>query len=197
MLPLVLTDHTAMLILNWGYFIWLVPEVIYTVSRRIKMSSRANERLFESSSQVITGDGCLSGKLADTRGNLGDYLLASHFDFWTRYHADGRRRSFPLVFDPCAWKILQREPCCPTRSNRDEGGPYRWICHPSYTGSLITMLGLGLAFTNWLCLVSVPLITLIGYSYRANVEERMLTTALGDRYREYMKDTKRFIPFVY
>jgi len=59
------------------------------------------------------------------------------------------------------------------------------------------MLGLGMAFTNWLCLISVPLITLVGYIYRANVEEQMLVNALGDSYREYMKHTKRFIPFVY
>ena len=76
-------------------------------------------------------------------------------------------------------------------------GPYRWIRHPSYIGSLITMLGFGLVFTNWLCLVSVLLIVLIGYSYRASVEERMLVAALGDPYREYMKNTKRFIPFIY
>jgi len=59
------------------------------------------------------------------------------------------------------------------------------------------MLGLGIAFTNWLCLVSVPLIALIGYIYRAKIEEQMLINGLGDPYREYMKNTKRFIPFVY
>ena len=76
-------------------------------------------------------------------------------------------------------------------------GPYRWIRPQSYTGSLVTMLGLGMAFTNWLCLISVPVIVFIGFSYRENAEERMLIDALSDPYREYMQNTKRFIPFVY
>src|SRR5262249_9161903 len=31
-----------------------------------------------------------------------------------------------------------------------ESGPYRFIRHPSYTGTLLTLLGIGLAMTNWL-----------------------------------------------
>ena len=30
-----------------------------------------------------------------------------------------------------------------------EAGPYHYIRHPSYTGALITVLGLGLALGNW------------------------------------------------
>jgi protein-S-isoprenylcysteine O-methyltransferase Ste14 len=78
-----------------------------------------------------------------------------------------------------------------------QAGPYRWIRHPSYTGALITMFGLGLAFTNWLSLISILVAGFIGYSYRVMVEERILIAALGDPYCEYMKRTKRFIPFVY
>jgi protein-S-isoprenylcysteine O-methyltransferase Ste14 len=76
-------------------------------------------------------------------------------------------------------------------------GPYRFIRHPSYTGTLITMFGLGLAFTNWSSLVCLLIAGLIGYSYRAHVEEAVLISELGDPYKEYMQRTKRFIPFVY
>ena len=77
-----------------------------------------------------------------------------------------------------------------------ETGPYRLIRHPSYTGFLITLLGLGLSSTNWLSLVVLMGCALIGLSYRIHVEEHVLKEHLGQRYQEYMRRTKRLIPFV-
>jgi len=37
---------------------------------------------------------------------------------------------------------------------------------------------------------------IVVYGYRVAVEERALVATLGDAYREYMRRTKRFIPFV-
>jgi protein-S-isoprenylcysteine O-methyltransferase Ste14 len=37
---------------------------------------------------------------------------------------------------------------------------------------------------------------LIGLSYRIQVEEHVLKEQLGQRYQEYMRHTKRLIPFV-
>jgi protein-S-isoprenylcysteine O-methyltransferase Ste14 len=77
-----------------------------------------------------------------------------------------------------------------------ETGPYRLIRHPSYTGFLITLLGLGLSSTNWLSLLVLMGCALIGLSYRIHVEEHVLQEHLGQRYQEYMRRTKRLIPFV-
>ena len=77
-----------------------------------------------------------------------------------------------------------------------ETGPYRLIRHPSYTGFLITLLGLGLSSTNWLSLLVLMGCALIGLSYRIHVEEHVLQEQLGQRYQEYMRRTKRLIPFV-
>jgi protein-S-isoprenylcysteine O-methyltransferase Ste14 len=78
-----------------------------------------------------------------------------------------------------------------------EAGPYRLIRHPSYTGFLITLLGLGLNLTNnWLSLLVIMGCALLGFSYRIRVEERVLKERLGQRYQEYMRRTKRLIPFV-
>lgn len=76
-------------------------------------------------------------------------------------------------------------------------GPYRLIRHPSYSGALATTLGLGLALTNWLALLILVAAALIGFGYRVHVEERALCTALGEPYREYMKRTRRFIPYLW
>lgn len=75
-------------------------------------------------------------------------------------------------------------------------GPYRLIRHPSYTGFLITLLGLGLSLTNWLSLLVLMGCALMGLSYRIYVEEHVLKAHLGQRYQEYMQRTKRLIPFV-
>jgi protein-S-isoprenylcysteine O-methyltransferase Ste14 len=74
-------------------------------------------------------------------------------------------------------------------------GPYRLVRHPSYTGLLLTVLGLVLCSTNWLALACFPL-AVVGFAYRIRVEEQALLDGLGQPYRDYMRDTKRLVPFV-
>ena len=74
-------------------------------------------------------------------------------------------------------------------------GPYRLVRHPSYTGMLITVLGMLLASANWVSLACFP-IALPGLAYRIRVEEQALIGALGAPYRDYMRRTKRLLPFV-
>ena len=76
-----------------------------------------------------------------------------------------------------------------------ESGPYRFIRHPSYSGSLMTVLGVLLCSTNWLSMACFVL-AVPGFLYRIRVEERALIDALGESYRAYMGRTKRLVPFV-
>lgn len=76
-----------------------------------------------------------------------------------------------------------------------QSGPYRWVRHPSYTGGLITVLGLLLCCVNLVSLAAL-VVAIAGYVYRIRVEERALTTDLGPAYSEYMRRTKRLIPFL-
>jgi len=77
-----------------------------------------------------------------------------------------------------------------------EAGPYRYIRHPSYTGALITVFGLGLTLGNWASILALLACLLMGYVYRIHVEEAALVSALGQPYREYMSRTARLVPFV-
>lgn len=77
-----------------------------------------------------------------------------------------------------------------------DSGPYRLIRHPAYTGILITLLGFALTCTNWLSLLLIPAGALLGLGYRMRVEERVLQEQLGKPYQEYMRHTKRLIPYV-
>ena len=75
-------------------------------------------------------------------------------------------------------------------------GPYRWVRHPGYSAGILMAIGVGVALGTWLGTLGVAALTVIGYLYRVSVEERALVRTLGDPYREYMKQTKRFIPFL-
>jgi protein-S-isoprenylcysteine O-methyltransferase len=76
-------------------------------------------------------------------------------------------------------------------------GIYRVIRHPAYTGSILSFLGLGFAFGNWLSVAIIAVATIIGFSYRIAVEEGALIDHFGDRYRDYMRRSKRLIPGFY
>ena len=78
-----------------------------------------------------------------------------------------------------------------------ERGPYRLIRHPAYSGALLTMLGLGLALTNWAGLLALMACVCAGYFYRVRVEEAALVRAIGQPYADYMRRTRRFIPGVF
>jgi len=77
-----------------------------------------------------------------------------------------------------------------------DSGPYRYIRHPSYTGALMTQVGIGLALGNWAGLIALLGCMAIAYSYRISVEEKALVAALGEPYKQYMQRTRRIIPFL-
>jgi protein-S-isoprenylcysteine O-methyltransferase len=73
-------------------------------------------------------------------------------------------------------------------------GPYRWLRHPAYTGSLLTAISLSLALGTWVGAVLTVVAGMLAYSYRMHIEERALIAAFGDLYRDYMRRTWRYLP---
>jgi protein-S-isoprenylcysteine O-methyltransferase Ste14 len=73
-------------------------------------------------------------------------------------------------------------------------GPYHWLRHPSYTGSILSLVGFSLALGTWLGGVIVLFLSLAGYFYRAIIEEKVLLEAFGEEYQDYMKHTWRLFP---
>jgi protein-S-isoprenylcysteine O-methyltransferase len=78
-----------------------------------------------------------------------------------------------------------------------DGGPYRHVRHPSYTGALLAFLGLGLAMANWLSIFLMVVPTFLVFRRRMNVEETALLSGLGEPYRAYMRRTYRLLPKIY
>jgi len=78
-----------------------------------------------------------------------------------------------------------------------QNGFYKYIRHPSYTGSLLSFLGFGFSLNNWLSLILVFMPILLSFIHRMNIEEKVLTEQFGKEYSDYIKRTKRLIPFLY
>jgi protein-S-isoprenylcysteine O-methyltransferase Ste14 len=78
-----------------------------------------------------------------------------------------------------------------------QSGPYCLVRHPAYSGTLLTLLGTGLALANCASLVALLAGGLVGLLYCVRVEERTLAAALGQPYVDYVRPTKRFIPFLF
>jgi protein-S-isoprenylcysteine O-methyltransferase Ste14 len=78
-----------------------------------------------------------------------------------------------------------------------QSGPYRLIRHPAYSGTFLTMLGVGLAIANWASLGALLLCVFAGHFYRVLIEEKALIQTIGQPYVEYMRRTRRFIPLLF
>lgn len=76
-------------------------------------------------------------------------------------------------------------------------GPYKYLRHPAYTGSIMTLLGFSLVLrANWAPFVVIGICACV-YGYRIYVEEKLMLKEFGDIYREYCKTTWRLIPFIW
>lgn len=76
-------------------------------------------------------------------------------------------------------------------------GPYRFVRHPSYSGTLLVFLGFGLCLLNIFSFLAILLPISAAFLWRMHVEEDALRQAFGDRYRSYAAKTRRVIPFLY
>ena len=78
-----------------------------------------------------------------------------------------------------------------------DSGPFRRIRHPTYTGLLMIVLGLGLSFANIPSLLIFFMPMFVCILWRIRIEEQALMEGLGEQYRSYIYRTKRLIPFIY
>ena len=57
-------------------------------------------------------------------------------------------------------------------------GLYRYVRHPSYSGSLLSFLGFGLSLNNWFSLTIIIVPLLVTFINRINIEEKLLQNQL-------------------
>ncbi|HUH95828.1 MAG TPA: isoprenylcysteine carboxylmethyltransferase family protein [Anaerolineales bacterium] len=195
--PVFVTDRRDAIVLYAAYFIWLLPEVLYSFTKRPASNAKVDDRASGLVLRICIYLGILAGYgfafafrsfaipwRREFVFGTGLFLIAAGVALrWYSVRVLGKYFTLRVAIQPGQTVV--------------EDGPYHWIRHPSYSGALLTLLGFALVFTNWLSLIGVTAIVWIGYSYRVRVEEQTLLRALGGSYRQYMDRTKRFIPFLY
>ena len=77
-----------------------------------------------------------------------------------------------------------------------KNGPYKLVRHPSYTGLLLTLIGIGLALLSWGAVIILILVFGCTFGYRIHIEEKLLISEFNGEYIQYMKKTKRLIPYI-
>lgn len=75
-------------------------------------------------------------------------------------------------------------------------GPFGLVRHPIYTALVLLAAGSFLILPNATTLAGI-LVTAVTGDIRARAEEVLLIGAFGERYRDYLKSTRRFIPGLY
>lgn len=199
MLPLVFTSHLATDIFLVACLVWLVPEWLVAYKYRAKIARKdavvqdrgslwlliglqwtglALDLVF--SSQLPAGN--LPGQGATTFVvGIGLLLLGVGLR-WSAIGALGN--------------AFTREVAVSATQSIVRSGPYRYVRHPAYSGTFLTMLGIGFALGNGAGLLVLLFCVLAGSLYRVRVEEQALLQSVGLPYADYMRQTKRFLPWI-
>ncbi len=74
-------------------------------------------------------------------------------------------------------------------------GIYKYIRHQIYSGMWISFIGAEIIAGSWLWLFLFLL--LIPMYIQGRLEEKLLTAHFGEKYKEYMKHSYMFIPYVF
>lgn len=75
-------------------------------------------------------------------------------------------------------------------------GIYRWVRHPAYLGAVLLFLSFPIMLSSILGFL-VMFLLVPYFLHRIKLEERMLIGRFGAEYEEYMRHSKRLIPFLY
>jgi protein-S-isoprenylcysteine O-methyltransferase Ste14 len=76
-------------------------------------------------------------------------------------------------------------------------GPYRKVRHPMYSDMMLWLVSFALVTANWFYALVISTGLAILFSVRIPDEEKLMTERFGEQYREYMRQTKRLIPFIF
>lgn len=86
-----------------------------------------------------------------------------------------------------------------TSNNQDliKSGLYKYVRNPAYLGSLLSLVGIAVSLRCLNAIFYSFIVIIVAYSYRIFIEEKALKNRFGDEFKEYCKETKRLIPFIY
>ncbi len=200
MLPLVYTNPTAAAVFIAACLVWLAPEMVGMVPQMAR-ASRKTASVHDQGSMVVL----IGLQWAGLALNFGlAWLWPAAAIAWQRTVLFALGIFFIILGVALRWysirtlgRFFTRDVAVSPDQQVVQSGPYRLIRHPAYSGTFLTMLGVGLAMTNWASLVALLVCVFAGHSYRVSIEEKALVRAIGQPYIDYMRRTKRFIPMLF
>jgi len=78
-----------------------------------------------------------------------------------------------------------------------KNGIYKYIRHPGYLGEILIFFGLGFVTYSLLGILGAFIVALMVYAGEVIPEEKYMLEKFGKEYEEYMKETFRFIPYIF
>jgi protein-S-isoprenylcysteine O-methyltransferase Ste14 len=75
-------------------------------------------------------------------------------------------------------------------------GPYRLVRHPIYTGLLVAMIGAAIGRGQLRGLLALG-VALLALARKITLEERLLTRHFGDEHRQFQREVKALIPYLW
>lgn len=129
-------------------------------------------------------------------GVLWGHTLVSSIGFWGMYINMGCA-VIAMFLIISGWKNIYRKYWSKEtgKGSLVKKGVYKYIRHPQYTGLLLLSFGMMIEWITLPLLILYPI--MIGMYVRlAKKEEQDMLLEFGDEYKEYMKETKRFLPFI-
>ena len=200
MLPLIYSSAQAASIFLAACLIWIVPEMIGALKQTAKASRKEAAVQDRNSMRILIGLQWLGITL--------NFLLGGLFPAaaipWQRTALFLIGVALILLGVALRWyaiwtlgRYFTRDVAVSADQQVVQNGPYRAIRHPAYSGTFLTMLGVGLATTNWASLATLLICVFLGHMYRVSVEEKALSQIIGQPYVDYMRRTRRFIPLVF
>ena len=101
---------------------------------------------------------------------------------WTGARALGRQLRIDAAVDPDHELV--------------RSGPYRLVRHPIYTSMLCILLGTGILIAPLYLMLPGVVLFLAGTEIRMRVEDRLLASRFGERFRDYQLTVPQLIPFL-
>jgi protein-S-isoprenylcysteine O-methyltransferase Ste14 len=198
--PLVYTNPTATAVFIAACLVWTIPETIAMFPQLARNSRKAASIQDRGSMTILIGLQWAGLGLNFTLA----WLAPAAAIRWQRTTLFVLGVIFIIMGVGLRWYAIftlggyfTRDVAVSANQQVIQRGPYRFIRHPAYSGTFLTMLGVGLAMTNWASLISLLTCVFIGHFNRVRVEEKALIQTLGQPYIEYMRHTWRFIPLVF
>lgn len=178
------------------WIIWIISEILLTGFMRAKKSAAKHDKsslkiLWLTISLSVSGGILLSKTpfiLTDKHETLIYYaaIFLISCGLIIRWLAILKlRKSFTVNLSVSENQLLIRS------------GIYKYIRHPSYSGSLLSFLGLAVIFNNPLTGVIIFIPILISFLYRLKIEEALLKQVFGNEYTEYSKNSWKLVPKIF